>query len=150
MMNVNELIMSLPPAKRQFLQWLETANPSLYVKVIDEAGKRLATSGVAGLGQTTTTTAASSSWWDSISNALKSIGTAASTIVPTVLNAQTQQKVLNLQLQRAASGLAPIDTSQITLPPTATATVGLSSGTTALLWGGVAVLGVFLLMRMSR
>lgn len=147
-LQAQSMVNELPPAKRQFLQWLKNANPALYRKAMSEAAQKMA-SQMHGMGQTSTTST-TSSFWDSLTGTLKSIGTAASTIVPTILNAQTNQKILDTQLKLAQAGKPPLNTSQITTPPTATVSVGTSKAVTYAMYGGLALLGIFLVSKMAK
>lgn len=141
------MVSNLPPAKQQFIHWLKNANPKLYREAVNEAVKKMQSS---GMGATTSTASQSSSFWDSLTGTLKSLGTAASTIVPTVLNAQTNQKILNTQLKLAEQGKPPLNTSQIQTPPTATVSFGTSPGIQMAMWAALGLGGIWLVSKMMK
>jgi hypothetical protein len=104
---------SLTPSQRQFLGWLREFNPTALSDAIASANRSTARSSrsmLAGLG----------SWWGSLTGALSSIGSsvasAAKTVVPGLLQYEGQRKIMDLQIARANRGLAPLNTSQLTLP----------------------------------
>ena len=67
--------------------------------------------------------------------------------LPTVVMADTQRRLLNIQIDRARKGLAPLDVSQYGMG----VNVGLSPGTIQMImFGGAALLGVYLLSRRAR
>jgi hypothetical protein len=152
MISVKDMIDGLPPAKKQFVLWLQHANPKLFQHAVAQAGKKVTMSVPSGMGATTSTATApaSSSFWDSLTNTLSSIGTAASTIVPTVLNAQTNQKILDAQIKLAQAGKPPLNTSQITAPPTASFSIGTSPAMQYIMWGALGLGAVFLFMKLKK
>lgn len=94
---------------RGFLQWLQVNQPAIYRKARPAIAKQ-AGSALAGLGLTDPTATASEtpapkSWTDS----LKDIVLAASQAYLSTQQIKTQQKVVDLQLQRAQAGMAPLD-----------------------------------------
>ena len=123
----------LTPAQLQFLAWLRKFNPVAYRVGIAAASRASGSSTqLAGLG----------SWWGSLTSAVGSIGSsvasAAKTILPGLMQYQTQRKLMNLQIARANQGLAPLNMSQLTLPalqvqvaPSPEITASLSRAVTA-------------------
>ena len=143
---ITDLINSLPPAKRQFLAYVKHDNPKLYNALVTHAARELhVTMGATPTAQSQQST----SFWDSLTSAVKGIGTAASTIVPTILNAKTNQQILQTQLKLAEQGKPPLNTSQITTPPTATVSFGTSKAVTYGMYAALGLLGVFLISKMK-
>lgn len=104
----------LTHAQKQFLQWLHGFNPAAYLMAVTAANRSVARSSrsmLSGLN----------GWWDSISSAVSSLGSsvasAAKTVVPGLLQYEGQRKLLDLQVSRANQGLAPLNLSQLQLPP---------------------------------
>lgn len=149
-LTVSDIVAQLPASKQQFLAYIKNNNPKLYSHLMDIAAANLHVT-LQGMGATpTTTTAPSNSFWDSITGAIKGIGTAASTIVPTILNAKTNQQILQTQLKLAEQGKPPLNTSQIQTPPTATVSFGTSKGVTYAMYGGLALIGIFIFSRLTK
>lgn len=88
-----------------FLDWLRVKWPRMYQEVKHKIPK-----GMSGFGETTSTTAASTTgtsptWMQTVQN----IVTAAGQAWLTKEQVEAQQKILKMQLDRAANGLAPLD-----------------------------------------
>jgi hypothetical protein len=129
---------------RGFLQWLAANQPAIYRRarphIAKQAGRALSLAGF-GLTDPATTAAetpAPKSWTDSLMN----IVTAASQVYLTREQMNQQNKVLNLQLQRAQAGLPPldIDLQRIGLQPPQVQ-VGVAGDTMKLVLLGVGGLG---------
>ena len=150
MISVQDMIDGLPPAKKQFMVWLQRANPKLFQHAVAQAGKKVTMSLPSGMGATTPAATTSNSFWDSLTNTLSSIGTAAGTIVPTILNAQTNSKILDAQIKLAQAGKPPLNTSQITAPPTASFSIGTSPAMQYIMWGALGLGAVFLFMKLKN
>jgi len=150
-LKVQKEIKNLPHAKQLMLHWLASANPALYREVIDKAMQKMHGQ-MQGMGQTSTgsTSSSGSSFWDSLTSTIKGIGTAASTIVPTVMNAQTNKKILDTQLKLAEQGKPPLNTAQIQTPPTATVSFGTSPGIQMAMWAALGLGGIWLISRMAK
>jgi len=89
-------------AQEQFVDWLRKNQPNVYKAAIDEVG--------IGLGEKDT-------WWDSFIGAAKEL-------VPVIVGARSQKKILDVQLRRAEQGLPPLNTQQIS--PTVRVQAGLT------------------------
>ena len=104
--------------RAQFVAWLARAYPG----VVSELVARFTTgapssspplpAGVSGLGQSVDTTSTAAGPAPADSSLLDKIVSAAQSILPAYLQYQSQQQVLDVQLQRMASGLPPLDTAQ--------------------------------------
>lgn len=93
------------------------------------------------------TTSDSTGWLSSLS----SIVSAASQAALTADQIATANKVTNLQIQQAAAGKSPLNLSAYGLSTTPGVSVGLSTSTQSLLmYGGIALLGVWLLTSLTR
>lgn len=136
---------------RGFLQWVKTNQPAVYNRALPKLSRvagRGQMAGFFGLGlldptQSAATTAAPKSFADNV----KDILLAASQVYLTKEQMQSQQKILDMQLQRAQMGLQPldIDMSQYGIQP-AQVNVGVADSTMktgGLILAGVA--GLFLL-----
>lgn len=94
-----------------------------------------------------TDSSSSSSWLSNISSLISAAGTA----VLTADQISTANKVTNLQISQAQAGKAPINLSAYGLSTTPGVNLGLSSSTQNLLmWGGVGLLGVWLLTSLTK
>lgn len=130
---------------RGFLQWLQQNQPAIYRRarphLVKQAGTALAGLGLTAPDPATTAaeTAAPKSWTDS----LKDIVMAASQAYLSTQQIKTQQKVVDLQLQRAQAGLPPlaIDMQNIGLQPPSVQ-VGVASDTMKYVLLGVGGLGL--------
>lgn len=135
---------------RGFLQWVKANQPRVYRGI---ANPIKAQPGLKGLGLAvpatdlavqTPATPATKSWVDSI----KDLAMAAAQTYLTREQLQAQRKVLDIQLQRAQAGQAPLDIDLAQYGLTPTATVGLAPQTrNLLLWGGLALAAAFILPR---
>lgn len=165
-------------AAMQFTAWLQKYSPELHAALMERVGEaprngalnQLADSWdmLSGLGQdvdpfggvgvpTTTTTTGDSSW-DWAKNVLSEGIEAAKQIVPQVLQYQTQQQILDMNIERAKQGLPPIDPGVVApqvkvihdvAPEYRPAILAGANMGNMLLWGGLA-LGAFMLVRMLR
>lgn len=146
----------LTPAQHQFLRWLRAFNPVAYRTMVAVANRSSGQRGMGGLG----------SWWTALTGAVGSIGSsvasAAKTVLPGLLQYEGQRRLMNLQIDRANQGLAPLNVSQLRLPamqvqvspsPQVTASIGraVTAGTrkTWLYAAGAIVVigGLWLVMR---
>lgn len=135
--------------RARFLDWLREYNPALFRASIKYAetwkegvkaagGSPAALSGVA-LGDTDTST-----WWQQLTQGITSMGTA-------YLAYEGQKNIIQLNTQRAAQGLPPLDPT--TGAPTIRTSVGLSpelmarlqTGGSWLVIGAVAIAGLMVL-----
>lgn len=66
-----------------------------------------------GMGQET----ADVPWWEKISNVAGSIGDAAAKILPAYQNYRMQDAIIDQQIDRAKTGLPPVDASLYVAPP---------------------------------
>lgn len=132
------------PGTKGFFQWMQRAMPRTYVGVKRELSRN--SPGLKGFGlvdpATTTSTAAPSS---SLADTIREIATVAGQAYLTTQQVKAQQQILNIQLQRAQQGLAPlaIDPTTYGLPQPSIG-VSLDSSTQKLLiyGGGALVLAV--------
>lgn len=109
-----------PRAQQQLLAWLARWNPKAYRLAMRSPGLGAADAG--------------GSWGDRLF-----------ALVTPALQAYNQQKIMRMQIQRAASGLPPLPTAQLA-PPPMTAQVGLDPGTTKLIGFGIAGLAAVLVL----
>lgn len=132
-------------AKAQFLTWAHETFPDLYEAVLTRVAEENAH--LAGLGQEET-----QSWWQKAATAFTALGT-------TYLGLKNQRDIMKINLQRAQMGQAPISGEDLTAPVVQTR-IDLDPDTVAkltqgagmqvnkiLLFGGIALVGVLLLMR---
>lgn len=134
------------PGQRGFLQWMQLRQPKLYSMV----SKELRGAGLAGLGLSpiTATTAPVSSGW---AQTLKDLATGLAQAYLTKEQLNAQQKVLDVQLQRAQQGLPPLDIDMAAYGMTPTANVGIAGDTLKWLGIGAAVLaGVYLVPKLVK
>jgi hypothetical protein len=87
------------------------------------------------------TTPATSSW-------LSSLISGAAQAWSTVTQAQTQQKVTNIQLQRAQAGLAPLNIDPKTLGLSSTSSSGFSLSGNTMLYLGIGLAALLVLPKM--
>lgn len=131
--------------KQGFLLWLKATQPKVYQQVAAHLQGGL--QGFGDVAADASTGAASSSWTDT----LKSLVNTYAQVYLTKSQLDLQKKATNLQLQRAAQGLAPLDIDTSSFTPKAQ--VGLDSGTSNLVkYGmiGAAVLGLLFFMKPHR
>ena len=128
--------------KQRFVQWMKKNEPRLYAIAKQKAGNP-----PAGLGQDD-----SPGWFERFTNTVTQLA-------PSYLQYKAQKEVLDLQLQRAQQGLAPLDTSEIA--PSVQVSLDPSQTRQALAQGaarvgdvlsspwvlGAAAVGVFLILR---
>lgn len=136
---------------RGFLQWLKASQPTLYRGISQRLANQPALAGLGlnipatDIATQTPSTSATPGWVDSIKNL-------ALTFAQTYLTKQqvdAQKKVLDIQLERARQGLAPLDLDLSQYGLTPTANVGLAPDTrTLLMWGGIALAAVYLLPKL--
>lgn len=142
-------------ARAQFLTWLKSTNPDVFERVVSVAESGMGDLppvdfGLRGMGAAEATE--SETWWQKLSSGLTAMGSA-------YLGYQTQKDLIELNMQRAEQGLAPLENTiaptvrtEVALDPAIvqrlqeSATAGLSN---MLLIGGV-VLGAFFLMKGKR
>lgn len=128
-----------------FLQWLKTAQPYLYRKI----EKKLPAPQLAGLGAddaliASASTAATPS---SITDILKNLVLGAGQVLLTKEQLKAQQKILDLQLERARAGLAPADIDPTLFGlPAPSVRLGLDADVQRMLTVGAAVGGGLLLL----
>ena len=109
-LNINSAATLDNPSVRAFNLWLAKAHPNAYVKLavsypsLFVADPSLYSSGMAGLGGATTATPAPQPWYAQAINAITSA-------VPLYFGVKQENAMVSLNLQRAAQGLPPIDTS---------------------------------------
>lgn len=82
----------------KFINWVKTKHPDLYSKIISRIGNQ--PQALNGLGKDS-----GSSWFDSFSTVLNSLGTS-------VLQYKAQKKLMDMQMQRAQSGLPPLQAAE--------------------------------------
>ena len=126
-------------ARIQFLQWVQDSFPALSAAVIEYAD----TPGSSGLG-------AEQSWWQKAAGGFMALGT-------TYLALKNQREALKINLERAKSGLAPIDIAatapvirtQVEIDPALAAKIGsgIGGGMNQMMLIGGAVLLLFLFMK---
>jgi hypothetical protein len=123
-----------------FLQWLKTAQPYLYKRI----EKQLPAPQLAGLAGVdpligTASTAPTSS---TISDILKNLVLGAGQVLLTKEQLKAQQKIVDLQLERARAGLPPadIDPTQYGLPAPSV-NIGLAPEAKKMLMIGAGLLG---------
>jgi hypothetical protein len=140
---------NLPTGKLGFMMWAKNTMPKVYEHIVTHVNDEAAT--VSGLGaaadspfdpnyveqpsaQVTPAVAAAStapatpSWVSTIQN-----------ITAPLLNVYQQKKIVDLQLQRAASGLAPLDIQGA--PQYMSGAGGSGMSNTVLIGGGIVLLG---------
>jgi len=90
-----------------FLQWLKDRQPYLYGRI----AKRIPAPQLAGLGglDPVITTASTQPTSSTIVDALKTLVLGAGQVLLTKEQLKAQQKIVDLQLERARAGLAPLD-----------------------------------------
>lgn len=144
---------TLPTGMKGFFVWLRDANPRLYAVAMP--GVR--SPQLHGLGLTSDAAqipiAAQSTEAvkPSIADRIREILAAAAQTYLTTQQVRAQQKILDMQLQRAQSGLAPLDIDMSKYGAVPTANVGLSADTkTLLIWGGIGAAVVFLIPKLLR
>lgn len=115
--------------EQRFVQMMKKTHPRLYALAKQRAGEPPA--GLGALGQKTTTTAdTAGTWFSRFTDTVTSLA-------PTYLQYQSQKELLQIQLERARQGLAPLETSQyapavqIGLDPAQTRAAIAAAGTRA-------------------
>lgn len=98
----------LTTTQQQFVNWLRVNEP-----IVFQSAKNAANNAV-GLSAADT---AEGNWWDSFVGAAKQL-------VPVIVQAKSQKKILDVQLRRAQQGLPPLDAGQIA--PTVRVQAGLT------------------------
>jgi hypothetical protein len=135
---------------RGFLMWLQQRQPYLYGRIRD----RIPAPQLAGLGGTDPliASAPTSSTSNSIVEGLKTLLLGAGQVLLTKEQMKAQQKIIDLQLERARAGLPPadIDPTQYGLPAPGFK-VGVDADAKRMLYigGGVAA-GLLLLYLLTR
>jgi len=99
--------MTLP--QEQFVEWVRLNEPSLYKATIAQVG----------IGE-----ADKKKWWESFVGAAKQL-------VPVLVGAKSQKKILDVQLKRAKAGLPPLNVNQIS--PTVRVQAGITPELTRIL-----------------
>lgn len=89
-------------AQQQFVEWVRVNQPTLYEATIARIG----------VGESDQKT-----WWQSFVGAAKEL-------VPVVVSARSQKRLLDVQMKRAQRGLPPLNTAQIA--PTVRVQAGLT------------------------
>lgn len=147
-------------AKMQFLTAVKKSAPALYRAATAKAtrgGGALAGLGItvdemlaeqnafAEPGTPTSTSTAPASWLD---NMLNSTIDAIKQLVPVYVGAQQAQTCVQVNADRAKNGLPMIDCAAGGLAPQVS--VGVSPEVKYVLWGGLGLMGAYLLMRGKR
>ena len=127
-----------------FLQWMAVALPRTYRGVKRDLQVSAQVSGLGLIEPTATATEAPMS--SSLATTLKEIAQVAAQAYLTREQVQAQQKILNLQLERARQGLAPLNIDPTTYGlPSPSVGVGLTADTKQLLtWGAIGAGALFL------
>jgi len=129
-------------ARLQFATWLKKTNPGLYQAAVERANA--STFGAAE------ETEGESSWWQKLVGGIAAAGT-------TYLTLKNQRDAMKINLERAQTGLPPIDAgtsapvikTQIDLPPDVVNKITQSAGTNInkmLMFGAAAIGAVMLFM----
>ena len=114
-------------AQSQFVEWVRVNQPTLYEATIARVG-------VGAADQ--------QSWWQSFVGAAKEL-------VPVVVSARSQKRLLDVQMKRAQRGLPPLNTAQIA--PTVRVQAGLSPDIKRMLIPvGLAGLGLLLFFMLKK
>jgi hypothetical protein len=145
-------------ARFQCATWIKATNPELYQAALNHAEswrkKWAAAQGDPGTLSGLGADSEPSSFWAKFSEGLTSLATG-------VLAYKTQKQILEANIDRANQGLPPIDMAagapvvktQIDLSPEVAARLqetGLEAVKKVLLYGGLAVAGIFLLTRKGK
>lgn len=135
------------PGVKGFVSWIRQEHPKAYAelrwqhpKLIDQANQ------LDGLGDVAPTSGSS------VLEKASNIATQIASVVQPFLQLDAQRKLLKVQTQRAAAGLAPLDTSQISLPPTRVQ-IDAGPSVTALkkpLLIGLGIVGAFALWKLLQ
>jgi len=141
-----------PRGAKGFLAWLRERAPEYYRPVMQEfQSGSLSGLGLVGPGEVNS--ASERPIATSVADTIKDIISGVSMAYLTAQQMNAQKKVLDLQLQRAQQGLAPldIDLQSYTGAVGPTMSVGMSADTKQLLiWGGIALAAVFLLPKLLK
>lgn len=145
---------------RGFLVWLKASMPGVYSGIrkdlerLNVQGMSASLSGLGAFGDTqpgtdvpASSAPASSSWSDTVSKLIQAYGQ----YKLTQQQLDTLKKVTDANLQRAQAGLAPLpyDSQQLGLAPTVQ--IGLTGGTSKMLfYGGAAILALLAFGMMGR
>jgi len=121
----------LTKSQRAFANWLRVNEPGLYRSAVKTANT--------GVGLSATDTPAPTNWWDSFVGAAKQL-------VPVVVQARSQKRLLDVQLKRAESGLPPLNAGQIA--PTVRVQAGLTPALKKILIPALAIGGGLILYMM--
>lgn len=111
-----------------FVDWLRENQPLVYRKAIQTTG--------VGLGATDKT-----NWWDSFVGAVKDI-------VPIVIGARTQKRIINTQMKRAEQGLPPLDVDQMS--PTVRVQAGMTPAMKKILIPSLAIGAALILFMIMK
>lgn len=130
-----------------FLEWLKRYQPYFYQDIKNKIPAGMAGFGLVGEGapapNVASTTTATPSWLATVGNLI----TAAGQAWMTKQQLDAQKDILNMQLDRAQHGLAPLDIDPQTMGlPGAQVSVGLSSSTQKMLMYGAMGLAVLLFL----
>lgn len=139
------------PAIGAYMRWLKTAQPYFYKIVVDKypSAKQLEGLGLTAepgsdvsIEQSKTESAVNASWSDTIKNLL----TTASQVYLTKEQIDAQKKLNDIQLDRVARGLSPLNIDPTTMGlPGPTVSFGMSADTKKMLtYGGIAAAALFL------
>lgn len=129
---------------RGFFGWMRARNPRLYAQAIPAIKTRATLSGLGITGDAASAAASVSEAGPTapgIVDKIKDILFGVSQAYLTAEQLKAQKKILDVQLQRAQAGLAPLDINMAQYGIGPQATVGLSSDTRSMLLWGAAILG---------
>ena len=136
---------------RGFFLWLRQTQPALHAKAV---GRIESQGALAGLGLTTPTDVTSTEGpvSSSVADKIKDVLLGLSSAYLGVQQVNAQKKLLDVQLQRAQQGLAPLNINPADYGVTGpTMNVGLTGDTQKMLmYGGLALVAVIVLMRVSK
>lgn len=82
-------------SKKEFARWVKQNDPFLYQVAVERYKMETGESGLAGIGD----------FFNSVINTVKEVA-------PSIVNLQSQKKILDIQLKRAEQNLPPLDTTQ--------------------------------------
>jgi len=116
----------MTPNQELFVEWMQTYQPRLYKAAINKVG----------IGA-----ADQQSWWQSFVGAAKEL-------VPIIVGARSQKKILNVQMTRAEQGLAPLNVEQ--LSPTVRVQAGLTPQMKQILIPSLLGIGALVLFMVLR
>lgn len=144
---------TLPTGLKGFFLWLQSHNPRLYAVAMPG----IRSPSLSGLGLTAdaaqipVAAQETGAVKPSITDRIREILAVAAQTYLTAQQVKAQQKVLDMQLQRAQSGLPPLDIDMAAYGAVPSAQVGLSADTRSLLmWGAAALAAVYLVPKFFK